>query len=63
MSVAEMKLEAIKKITSIEDETILREILAVLKESTGTTGLPYHLSSTYDEVKNQYGAVLQKLAQ
>ena len=63
MSVAEMKIEAISKITSIEDETILKEVLALLKKSNEAKTNSYNLSGTYDEIKSQYGDVLQKLAQ
>lgn len=62
MSVAEMKVEVINKITTVEDETILKEVLSILKGANGKD-VPYNLSSTYKEIKDQYGDVLQKLAQ
>ena len=62
MSVAEMKIEAIKKITGIESESVLSEVLELLnanREKEATTSL----SKNYDAIKEQYGDVLQKLAQ
>jgi hypothetical protein len=57
-----MKIEAIKKLTGIESESVLSEVPELLnanreKEATNT------LSKNYDAIKEQYGDVLQKLAQ
>lgn len=63
MSVAEMKLEAIKKITSIDNESVLKNVLSLLKEA-GEQGEPsINLSRNYDAIKEQYGKVLQRLAE
>ncbi len=63
MSVAEMQLAAIKEISRLEDEKMLKEILAYLANaSSADTGKILNLSRHYDKVKEQYGAVLQKLA-
>jgi hypothetical protein len=62
MSVAEMKLEVIGKITKLENEAVLKEVLALLKQP-GNNASAYNLSSTYHAIKEQYGDVLQKLAQ
>ena len=63
MSVAELKIEVITKIASIENETILKEVLALLSESNDSKDAPTSLSHFYDDIKNQYGDVLQKLAE
>ncbi len=62
MSVAEMKLEAINKITGMQDEAILKEVLSYLEEKYNNKG-EYNLSRHYDAIKEQYGDVLEKLAQ
>ena len=61
MSVAEMKLEAISKITNLTSEETLQEVLKLLKTVDEKT--PVRLSLNYDAIKAQYGEVLQKLAQ
>ena len=61
MSVAEMKIELIKKITDINSEVILQEVSALLRNATEKE--PFSLSQNYDAIKAQYGEVLQKLAQ
>ena len=61
MSVAEMKLEAISKITTLANEKTLRNVLKLL-ESTDKEE-PVSLSQNYDAIKAQYEDVLQKLAQ
>ena len=63
MSVAEMKIEVITKIASIENETILKEVLALLSEGNYSQDAPISLSHFYNDIKNQYGDVLQKLAE
>ena len=62
MSVAEMKIEVINKITHIEDEGLLQEVLAMLNDKNESKS-SYNLSSAYEDIKKQYGDVLQKLAQ
>jgi hypothetical protein len=61
MSVAEMKLEAITKISNLKSEKTLQEVLALLNsaDEKGSSSL----SQNYDAIKAQYGDVLQKLAQ
>lgn len=61
MSVAEMKLEAINKITSLTSEKTLQEVLALL--NTADEKEPVSLSQNYDDIKAQYEDVLHKLAQ
>jgi flagellar biosynthesis/type III secretory pathway protein FliH len=61
MSVAEMKIEVINKITNVNDEAILQNVLSLLKEATKSETI--NLSKNYDAIKDQYGDVLQKLAE
>jgi hypothetical protein len=64
MSIAEMKLAAINEISNLNDEKALKEILSVLSGFTNpekTDGL--NLSQHYEDIKNQYSKVLEKLAQ
>jgi hypothetical protein len=63
MSVAEMKLDAINKITKLEDEALLQEVLAFLEAAAGKATGDNDLAKNYDTIKAQYGDVLQKLAQ
>lgn len=63
MSTAEMKIEAINKITSVNDEFTLKEVLKLLKEADEAEEELFKLSSHYEAIKEQYGDVLQKLAQ
>lgn len=63
MSAAEMKIELINKITSIKNETVLKEVLELLKEANEKDEASFRLSRNYEAIKEQYGDVLQKLAQ
>ncbi|MCW3114200.1 MAG: hypothetical protein JWR18_2596 [Segetibacter sp.] len=62
MSVAEMKIEVINKITSINSEVVLKEVLAILQNATEKEESSINLSKNYNTIKEQYGDVLQKLA-
>lgn len=62
MSVAEMKIEAINKITRIESESVLSEVLELLNANRNKEAT-INLLKHYDAIKEQYGDVLQKLAQ
>lgn len=55
-----MKLEAISKISNLESEKTLKEVLALLN-AVDEKELP-SLSKNYDAIKEQYGDVLQRLA-
>ena len=61
MSVAEMKIEVINKITNVNSETVLQQVLTLLKNETENETIS--LSKNYDAIKYQYGDVLQKLTQ
>lgn len=63
MSVAEMKLEAINKITKLQNETVLQDVLTMLEAATAKETGNDNLAKNYDAIKAQYGDVLQKLAQ
>jgi hypothetical protein len=63
MSVAEMKIMVINKITNVDDETVLQKVLTLLEGRTENEGVNSNLSKNYDAIKEQYGDVLQKLAQ
>lgn len=61
MSVAEMKIEAINQITRLTEEESLKEILIHLSKLNKQQEL--NLSQHYNEIKNEYGSVLKKLAE
>ncbi len=63
MSVAEMKIEVISKITNVNNENILKEVLALLANAMENEKEHVSLSKNYEAIKDQYGDVLQKLAQ
>ena len=63
MSVAEMKIEVISKITNVNSEVILKEVLALIENATGNKNDNVSLSKNYNAIKEQYGDALQKLAQ
>ena len=64
MSILEMQLAAIKEISRLEDEKVLKEILDHLAQASLTQKQnALNLSQHYDKVKAKYGEVLQKLAQ
>ena len=63
MSVAEMKIEVIKKITSLDNELVLKDVLALLEEVHEPNEGSINLSRNYNAIKEQYGEVLQRLAQ
>ncbi len=63
MSVAEMKIEVINKITNVNNENVLKEVLALLENAMGNEKDNVGLSKNYEAIKDQYGDVLQKLAQ
>lgn len=52
-----MKVEVISKVTTVNDTVVLREVLTLLEKAND------NLSKNYDAIKEQYGDVLQKLAQ
>lgn len=63
MSVAEMKVALINRITNLNDEALLQEVLALLEKAEEKGVNTTSLSQNYDAIKAQYGDVLQRLAQ
>ncbi len=62
MSVAEMKIKVINKITGVDDELVLQQVLALLETTSVNDKENVSLSKNYDAIKDQYGDVLQRLA-
>jgi hypothetical protein len=64
MSTAEMKLVAIQKLTVLESDSVVRQILDLLDSAEKSTEKKdLNLSKHYDSVAGKYGSVLAKLAQ
>jgi len=59
MSVAEMKLTLIEKITRIEDEVLIRKIAEVVNNAKPRPTI----EQIFEEAKVQYGNTLKKLAE
>lgn len=62
MSVAEMKKEAIVKISAINDELVLAEIIQHLNNLEQQNAKPTDIDSIWKEAVSEYGEVLEKLA-
>ncbi|MEJ7683432.1 MAG: hypothetical protein WKG06_37355 [Segetibacter sp.] len=54
MNVAEMKVKVKNKITSINNESVLKEVLALLKEGNERDEASFNLSRNYEAIKGQY---------
>jgi hypothetical protein len=64
MSTIEMKKEIMDEISKIESDVALKQVLHYLHSlNTEQENKPLNLSQHYDKVKEQYGNVLEKLAQ
>ena len=64
MSIAEMKLAAINEIANLNNEKALKEVLSVLAGLAKPEQIDnMNLSQHYEDIKNQYSKVLEKLAQ
>ena len=65
MTIAEMKLLAIKEIGKLESEIAIKEILNHIAEINvqRVQTKPLNLSQHFDKIKAQYDSTLQKLAQ
>jgi hypothetical protein len=64
MSIAEMKLAAINEISNLNDEKALKEVLSVLAGLAKPEQIDnMNLSQHYENIKNQYSKVLEKLVQ
>ena len=61
-----MKKEAMKQLSKLNDERIIKDIFNLLNkisEKTNNSGNIVNLCQHYDEIKKQYDDVLRKLAQ
>lgn len=66
MGVEEMKKEAIRQLSNLNDEKIIKDIYTLLNkisEKTDSSGKIINLSKHYDEIKKSYDDLLRKLAQ
>ena len=64
MSTAEMKLAAIQKLTVLESDSVIKQILDLLNSAEKSAEKKdLNLSKHYDSVSGKYGSVLAKLAQ
>mgnify|MGYP001557182600 FL=1 len=62
MSINEMKIKAIEKITSLNNEETLKNILSELDKSENKSEPAYNLSSHFESISKRYNKTLQKLA-
>ncbi|MDQ6762273.1 MAG: hypothetical protein M3015_06565 [Bacteroidota bacterium] len=64
MSIAELKLKAIEKLASLENEETVKNILSQLNEKENLSDSRLHnLSKHFDSISSRYDDTLQKLAQ
>ena len=64
MSIAELKLKAIEKLTTLDNEDTLRNILEQLnKEENKIDSKVPNLSKHFESISNRYDNTLKKLAQ
>jgi len=63
MSTSEMKLKAIEKIKSLENEETLKNILSELDKSDNKSDIKvYNLSQHFESISERYDKTLKKLA-
>ena len=63
MSITEMKLKAIEKIKSLDNEKTLKIILSELDKSEGKSEVKtYNLSQHFESISKRYDETLKKLA-
>lgn len=64
MSIEEMKLKAIKCITTLKDEEVLKSILIELdKDEKKSEPTVHNLSQHFESISKRYDSTLKKLAQ
>ncbi len=64
MSIAELKLKAIEKLTTLDNEDTLMKILNQLEEKENTQNIESHnLSEHFQSISSRYDNTLKKLAQ
>ena len=62
MSINEMKLKAIEKIFSLDNEETLKNILSELDKSENKSEKVYNLSHHFESISERYDKTLKKLA-
>ena len=63
MSISEMKLKAIEKIKSLENEETLKNIMSELDKSDNKSDIKvYNLSQHFESISERYNKTLKKLA-
>ena len=63
MSISEMKLKAIEKIKSLENEETLKNILSELDKSDNKSDIKvYNLSQHFESISERYDKTLKRLA-
>lgn len=62
MSINEMKLKAIEKIKSLDNEEVLKNILSELDKSENKSQVVYNLSQHFESISERYDETLKKLA-
>jgi acetyl-CoA carboxylase beta subunit len=60
MSVAEMKIKAIERLTALKDEAAVKEILEHIEKLNAKQ---FDTDKFFKEISKQYGDVLKKLAE
>jgi len=63
MSISEMKLKAIEKIKSLENEETLKNIMSELDKSDNKSDIKvYNLSQHFESISERYDKTLKKIA-
>jgi flagellar motor switch protein FliG len=63
MSIKELKIKAIEKINSLDDEETLKDIINQLDQRSNTAEIKVqNLSQHFESISKQYNETLQKLA-
>ncbi len=63
MSIKELKIKAIEKINSLDDEETLKDIINQLDQRSNTPEIKVqNLSQHFESISKQYNETLQKLA-
>jgi flagellar motor switch protein FliG len=63
MNIKELKIKAIEKINSLDDEETLKDIINQLDQRSNTAEIKVqNLSQHFESISKQYNETLQKLA-
>ncbi len=63
MSIAELKLKAIKKLTTLDNVETLKNILEQLDKNDNNEIKIHNLSQHFESISKRYDSTLKKLAQ